>query len=62
MNTPSWMMETMHGAHPKPWARRNRGRGRRAMDRRLSLETILAIGVVLSWAWGVYELTLLFLK
>ena len=61
MNTPSWMMETMHAARPnKPWARRNRGR--RAMDRRLSLETILAIGVVLAWAWGVYELTLLFLK
>jgi hypothetical protein len=61
MNTPSWMMETTaRGGQPKPFVRRNRGR--RAADRRLSLETILAIGVVLAWAWGVYELTLLFLK
>ncbi|HLY80126.1 MAG TPA: hypothetical protein VKQ70_12165 [Caulobacteraceae bacterium] len=60
MNTPSWMMEAVHAAHPKPWARRNRGR--RANDRQLSLESILTIGVVLAWAWGVYEVTLLFLK
>jgi hypothetical protein len=60
MNTPSWMMEAMHTAPAKPWVRRNLGR--RVGDRRLSLETILTIGVVLSWAWGVYELTLLFLK
>lgn len=60
MNTPSWMMETAHAPRRKPWAPRSRGR--RAMDRRLSLESILAIGVVLAWAWGVYELTLLFLK
>jgi hypothetical protein len=60
MNTPSWMMETMHAAHAKPWARR--ARGRRATDRRLSLESILTIGVVLAWAWGAYEVTLLFLK
>jgi hypothetical protein len=61
MNTPSWMMETTtRGARPKPWGRRNRGR--RAMDRRLSPESILAVGVVLAWAWGIYELTLLFLK
>jgi hypothetical protein len=60
MNTPSWMMEAMHTAPAKAWVRRSRGR--RAGDRRLSLETTLTIGVVLSWAWGVYELTLLFLK
>jgi hypothetical protein len=54
------MMEAVHAAHPKPWARRNRGR--RANDRQLSLESILTIGVVLAWAWGVYEVTLLFLK
>ena len=60
MNTPSWMMEAVHAARPKPWARR--GRGRRASDRRLSLESILTIGVVLAWAWGAYEVTLLFLK
>lgn len=60
MNTPSWMMDTTHAPRPKPWAPRNRGR--RASDRRLTLETVLAVGVVLAWAWGVYELTLLFLK
>jgi hypothetical protein len=59
MNTPSWMMET-HATPAKPWARRNRGR--RAGDRRLSLEMAMAIGVVLAWAWGVYEVTLLFLR
>jgi hypothetical protein len=59
MNTPSWMMETAHRATTRAWARRNRGR--RMGDRRLSLETTLAVGVVLAWAWGVYELTLLFL-
>jgi hypothetical protein len=55
------MMEMTPGvARAKPWARRNRGR--RAMDRRLSLEAILTVGVILAWAWGVYEVTLLFLK
>ncbi len=60
MNTPSWMMDTAYRASTRAWARRNRGR--RTSDRRLTLESILAIGVVLSWAWGVYELTLLFLR
>jgi hypothetical protein len=60
MNTPSWMMDAMHGHYVKPWTRRNRGR--RAKDRQLSLETILTVGVVLAWAWGAYELTLLFLR
>lgn len=60
MNTPSWMMDTVHRAASRGWVRRNRGR--RSSDRRLTLETILAIGVVLAWAWGVYELTLLFLR
>jgi hypothetical protein len=60
MNTPSWMMEAVRKTPAKPWARRNRGR--RAGDRRLSIETVLAVGVVLAWGWGVYELTLLFLK
>ena len=59
MNTPSWMVETKQRP-AKVFARRNRGR--RASDRRPSLETILATGVVLAWAWGVYELTLLFLQ
>jgi hypothetical protein len=60
MNTPSWMMETANLATKRGWVRRNRGR--RTNDRRLTLETILAVGVVLAWAWGVYELTLLFLR
>ena len=60
MNTPSWMMEATHTRPAKPWSRRNRGR--RAGDRRMSLEMAMAIGVVLAWAWGVYELTLLFLR
>ncbi len=60
MNTPSWMLESGHSATHRAWTRRNRGR--RSTDRRTNLETILAIGVVLAWAWGVYELTLLFLR
>ena len=60
MNTPSWMMNTPRAIPAKPQARRNRGR--RASDRRLSIETTLAVGVVLAWAWGVYEVTLLFLR
>jgi len=60
MNTPSWMMDAMHAHHAKAWTRRNRGR--RANDRQLSLESILTVGVVLAWAWGAYELTLLFLR
>jgi hypothetical protein len=57
MNTPTWML-TQTG--PRTWVRR--GRGRRASDRRPSLEAILGAGVLLGWAWGIYELTLLFLK
>jgi len=60
MNTPSWMMDSAYRAKTRGRARRNRGR--RTSDRRLTLETILAVGVVLAWAWGVYELTLLFLR
>jgi hypothetical protein len=59
MNTPSWMLEPISQA-PRAWIKR--GRGRRSTDRRLNLETILAAGVVLAWAWGAYEVTLLFLR
>ena len=45
---------------PRVWVKR--GRGRRATDRRMTLETVLAAGVILAWAWGIYEVTLLFLK
>jgi hypothetical protein len=60
MNTPSWMMHATPTTRAKPWVRRNLGR--RAGDRRLSLESTMVIGVVLAWAWGVYEMTLLFLR
>ena len=53
-------MDSAYRAKTRGRARRNRGR--RTSDRRLTLETILAVGVVLAWAWGVYELTLLFLR
>jgi len=54
------MMHTTHTTPAKPWVRRNLGR--RAGDRRLSLETTMVIAVVLAWTWGVYEMTLLFLR
>ena len=44
----------------RAWVKRSRGR--RAGDRRPTLETVLATGVILAWAWGIYEVTLLFLK
>ena len=59
MNTPSWMMEKTTQAS-RAWTKRSRGR--RSTDRRPNLETLLAVGVVLAWAWGAYELTLLFLR
>ena len=57
MNTPSWM-----STQPAPRSWTHRTPGRRAADRRPSLEAVLGAGVILAWAWGVYELTLLFLK
>jgi hypothetical protein len=58
MNTPSWMSSPSHqGA--RSWTRRSRGR--RASDRGMKLENLLAVGVILAWGWGIYELTLLFL-
>jgi hypothetical protein len=44
----------------RTWVKRSRGR--RAADRRVRLESVLATGVILAWAWGIYEVTLLFLK
>jgi hypothetical protein len=54
------MMHATPATPAKPWVRRNLGR--RAGDRRLSLESTMVIGVVLAWAWGIYEITLLFLR
>jgi hypothetical protein len=59
MNTPTWMTMQSYDS-TRTWARR--GRGRRASDRPVKLETILAVGATLAWAWGVYELTLLVLR
>jgi hypothetical protein len=58
MNSPSWMRD----AEANPRKRAHRSRGRRATDRALRLEAILGAGVILAWTWGVYEVTLLFLK
>jgi hypothetical protein len=58
MNSPSWMRTSE--TTPRQWIRRSRGR--RAGDRGLRLEAVLGAGVILTWAWGVYEVTLLFLK
>jgi hypothetical protein len=59
MNSPSWMRGS-EPATPRKWVRR--ARGRRATDRVLRLEAILGAAVILAWAWGIYEVTLLFLK
>jgi hypothetical protein len=45
---------------PRQWLRRSRGR--RAADRGLRLEAVLGAAVIVAWSWGVYEITLLFLK
>ena len=58
MNTPSWMQSS--DTLPRHWVRRSRGR--RSGDRGVKLEAILGAGVILAWAWGCYEITLLFLK
>lgn len=58
MNSPSWMRDP--DAVARRWVRRNRGR--RASDRAVRLEAILGAAVILAWAWGVYEVTLLLLK
>lgn len=60
MNARSWMRLPEDFARPRQWVRRNRGR--RASDRALRIEAVLAGGVILAWTWGVYEVTLLFLK
>jgi hypothetical protein len=57
MNSPSWMQ--ISESTPRKLARRSRGR--RASDR-VRIEAVLGAGVILAWAWGVYEVTLLFLK
>jgi hypothetical protein len=52
MNTPTWMTTD---TAPRAWVRRTSGR--RAVDRRPSLEAILGAGALVAWIWVVYELT-----
>lgn len=60
MNSRSWMHLPEDFSRPRQWARRSRGR--RASDKGVRLEAVLGAAVILAWAWGVYEVTLLFLK
>ena len=57
MNMRSWMTSEDYVREWRPRTQR-----RRKSDRRPRMETILGAAVVLAWGWGVYELTLLFLK
>jgi hypothetical protein len=56
MNLPSWMYVE---APRRDWV--DRTRGRRKSDRRPRIETILGAVVLGAWAWGAYEMTLLFI-
>lgn len=58
MNSPTWM----HDSYSTPRKKGPRTRGRRASDRGVRIEAVLGAAVILAWAWGVYEVTLLFLK
>jgi hypothetical protein len=58
MNSPTWM----HLSETAPRKKVRRTRGRRAGDRGVRIEAVLGAAVILAWAWGVYEVTLLFLK
>ena len=60
MNSRSWMQLPEDFARPRQ--RVQRSRGRRASDRAIRLEAVLGAIVIMAWAWGVYEITLLFLK
>lgn len=60
MNARSWMRLPEDFVRPRQRVRRTRGR--RASDRVFRLETVLGAAVILAWTWGVYEVTLLYLK
>jgi len=53
----NWMHSS---AGPRPFVRRTRGR--RAYDRRPSLESLLVAGGVLAWAWCAFEVLRLVLR
>jgi hypothetical protein len=56
MSNRTWMNSAT--VETRAWARRTRGR--RAVDRRLRLETVLAAIGILAWAWCGYEVILTF--
>jgi hypothetical protein len=58
MATASWMK----GPGDPPRTRVRRTKGRRASDSRISLESILISGVIIAWSWGIYEVTLYFVR
>jgi len=57
MSLPLWMQIE---SPKRQWV--NRTRGRRKADRRMRMETVLGAVVIGAWAWGAYEVTLLFLR
>jgi hypothetical protein len=57
MNLPAWMQTEFPRRQWTP-----RTRGRRKTDRRMRPEMVLGAVVVGAWAWGAYEVTLLFLR
>ena len=60
MNARSWMQLPEDFSRVRQWVRRSRGR--RASDKGVRIEAVLGAAVILAWAWGVFEVTLLFLK
>ena len=58
MATHTWMNSSLSG--PRAWARRTRGR--RASDRALRLESLLAGVGIIAWAWCAYELIRAFVR
>jgi hypothetical protein len=57
MTHPAWMQLEAPRRH---WIVRTKGR--RKADRAPRVETILGLAVLAAWAWGAYEVTLLFLR
>jgi hypothetical protein len=60
MNARTWMRLPEDFARERKRVRRSRGR--RASDRGPRIEAVLGAAVILAWTWGIYEVTLLFLK
>lgn len=58
MATHAWMHSNT--VRSRAWVRRTAGR--RASDRRLRLESILAAVGVIAWSWCAYELVRVFVR